>query len=55
MAQMHAPAGRVDLRKERAERRTGEDRRTVNLGPPPPGPDRRKGERRSGRDRRKNA
>ena len=41
---------------ERAERRARErraaERRKVNLGPPPGEPDRRKGERRTGGDRR---
>ena len=41
---------------ERAERRARErrasDRRKVNLGPPPGTPERRKGERRTGGDRR---
>ena len=41
---------------ERAERRARErrasDRRKVNLGPPPGEPERRKGERRTGGDRR---
>jgi hypothetical protein len=41
---------------ERAERRARErraaDRRRVNLGPPPDTPERRKGERRTGGDRR---
>ena len=41
---------------ERAERRARErrasDRRKVNLGPPPDTPERRKGERRTGGDRR---
>lgn len=54
MAHMQAPAGQADLRKAVAERRTGKDRRKVDLGPPPPGKERRKGERRSGRDRRTN-
>jgi len=44
-------AGRRDQRI-RAERRLGKDRRKVNVGPPPPGTERRKSERRSGRDRR---
>jgi len=34
------------------DRRSGDDRRLVNLGPPPPGIERRQGDRRSGRDRR---
>lgn len=34
------------------ERRRASDRRKVNLGPPPGIPERRQGERRSGRDRR---
>jgi hypothetical protein len=42
------------IRNERrtSERRAAADRRTANLGPPPPGVERRRGERRKGGDRR---
>jgi len=48
------PAGRPDLRAG-DDRRSGGDRRKVNLGAPPPGAERRTGDRRTGRDRRKDA
>ena len=38
--------------ERRAKERRGTDRRKVNLGPPPGIEERRKGERRSGKDRR---
>jgi hypothetical protein len=47
-------AGLTDDQGKGADRRSGGDRRKVELGPPtPPGLERRKGERRTGRDRRK--
>lgn len=49
---MANPSGRPDQRKGR-DRRSGRDRRKISLGPPPPGVERRKGERRTRRDRRK--
>ncbi len=52
MADQTAPATREGDRKG-SDRRTGEDRRKVDLGPPPPGLERRKGDRRDGRDRRR--
>jgi len=55
MAHQRSPAGREDLRKGN-DRRSGKERRKVDLGPPtPPGIERRKTERRAGRERRKDA
>lgn len=52
-----AEAARHAATARRAERRSTErrraERRRANLGPPPPVDERRKAERRSGRDRRK--
>jgi len=50
-AARHAATARRQERRSQ-ERRTAE-RRQVNLGPPAPGAERRKSDRRSGRDRRK--
>jgi len=46
-------ASAVKNERRTNERRTGAERRRVNLGPPPPVPERRQAERRTGNDRRR--